>query len=591
MAESWNALQTTAATTANRAATATVTASDKMMTTLTELGVDCIFANLGSDHPAIIESWAKLRAQGQAMPRVIICPHEMVALSAAHGYAQATGRLQAVFVHVDVGTQNLGGALHNALRGRVPLLIFAGASPVTLDGEKTGSRNEFIHYLQDISDQRGMVRAYTKWDYDLHVGENIDLVIKRAVQLAQSDPMGPVYLMAPREVLEETVHPAEPVIRHLSPTHPSGLAPAKAREIAAALASAEFPLIITSYLGRNREAVRELVALSEEWAVPVMEAGPHYMNFPADHPMHLGYEDFVHENPYLQKADVVLVLDSDIPWMPQKSRRRAGSTLFWIDVDPLKDTIPLWYYSGEHAFRADICVALRQIREQLANCARKESVLRARRAFVAGEAARLRREWEVAEQFPADGVITPEFLTRTVREVTDEDTVIINEAISNYQVVWRHVRAKRPGCFFGSGASSLGWHGGAAIGVKLAHPDKTVVALTGDGSYIFSVPSAVHLAAAKYEAPFLTVIYNNGGWKSPKLSTLAVHPDGFASRASDFPVDFYPGAQLEKAAEVVPGTYTARVEEPAKLRGVLLEALSHVRSGHSAVVNVVLRPL
>ena len=126
------------------------------MEALTEAGVSNIFANLGSDHPAIIESWAQAKLENKTIPNIIICPHEFVAISAAHGYAQVTGKAQAVIVHVDCGTQNLGGGIHNAAVGRVPMFIFAGASPFTQEGEMIGGRNEFIHWLQDVSDQRGL---------------------------------------------------------------------------------------------------------------------------------------------------------------------------------------------------------------------------------------------------------------------------------------------------------------------------------------------------------------------------------------------------------------------------------------------------
>ena len=89
---------------------------------LRETGVSHVFANLGSDHPALIESLAEARAEGVPMPRLITCPNEMVALSAAHGYAQATGQAQAVIVHVECGTQALAGAVHNAAKGRAPSL-------------------------------------------------------------------------------------------------------------------------------------------------------------------------------------------------------------------------------------------------------------------------------------------------------------------------------------------------------------------------------------------------------------------------------------------------------------------------------------
>ncbi len=567
-----------------------LTASDLMIRTLKEAGVDYIFANLGSDHPAIIETWAKFRSQGTGMPEIVACPHEMVALSAAHGYAQSTGKLQGVFVHVDVGTQNLGGALHNAMRGRVPVFIFSGASPVTLDGEMSGSRNEFIHYLQDVFDQRGIVREYTKWDYDLHVGENIDLVVKRALQIANSEPCGPVYLMAPREMLEHQLS-SSTVSRILNPIVPTGLDQPQVEEIAASLAEAKFPLIITSYLGRNHQAVEELVALSERLAIPVVEAGPFYMNFPSDHPMHLGYEDFIHTNPYLAKSDLILVLDSDIPWMPQKSQKSASSKLYWIDSDPLKESIPLWYYSEQTPYRANSCAALQQINALLGELSIDEAAVEERRRTVKDESVKLRRQWEEKEAIHPAGSITPEYLTKMIREVIDDETIVVNETISNYSVVWKHLPRSMPGTLFASGASSLGWHGGAAIGIKLANPDKTVVALTGDGSYVFSVPSAVQLVAEKYKTPFLTIIYNNGGWKSPKLSTLAVHPEGAAKTHADFHVEFAANSSLERIAESAGDPFAVKVSDPDMLKPVLQKAYEYVKEGRCAVVNVILEKL
>jgi hypothetical protein len=115
------------------------TTSTALLEALAEAGVRYIFANLGSDHPGLIEAFASATADGREdeFPRLVVCPHETVALSAAHAYATVTRQPQAVFVHVDAGTQNLGGAVSNALRGRVPVLIFAGAAPFTDHGELT----------------------------------------------------------------------------------------------------------------------------------------------------------------------------------------------------------------------------------------------------------------------------------------------------------------------------------------------------------------------------------------------------------------------------------------------------------------------
>src|SRR5215468_10357314 len=111
------------------------TGSTALLEALAQAGVSYLFANFGSDHPALIEAIAEARARGTAIPAVITCPNEMVALSCAHGHAQVSGRAQAVLVHVDCGTQALAGAVHNAARGRVPVFIFAGLSPFTQEGE------------------------------------------------------------------------------------------------------------------------------------------------------------------------------------------------------------------------------------------------------------------------------------------------------------------------------------------------------------------------------------------------------------------------------------------------------------------------
>src|SRR5580700_8260328 len=139
-------------------------ASTALLEALEEAGVSYIFANFGSDHPALIEAIAEARATGRKIPAIVTSPNEMVALACAHGYAQVSGRAQAVLVHVECGTQSLAGAVHNAAKGRVPVFIFAGLSPFTQEGERKGSRNEFIQWIQDVHDQRGIVRQYVKYE-------------------------------------------------------------------------------------------------------------------------------------------------------------------------------------------------------------------------------------------------------------------------------------------------------------------------------------------------------------------------------------------------------------------------------------------
>ncbi|SEQ95190.1 acetolactate synthase-1/2/3 large subunit [Faunimonas pinastri] len=574
------------------------TASSAFLDALVEAGVSYIFANLGSDHPALVEAIAEARAHGRKIPDVITCPNEMAGLSAAQGYFQASGRAQAVVVHVECGTQALAGAVHNAAKGRAPVLIFAGASPFTQDGEMRGSRNEFIQWIQDVHDQRGLVRGYMKYDNEFRTGRNIKQVTHRALQFAYSDPKGPVYLMGAREVMEEEVSPTKLDMAEWQPLASAVLPPEGVEAIATALAGARRPLVVTSYVGRQPKAVRELVRLCERLGIGVLESVPNAMNFPHDNPLYQGNQwNHPRQNPVLAEADVILVLDSDVPWIPTVSRPREDARIFHIDIDALKHQMPLWYIGSERAYQVDATGALAQINAYLDGGpvdggpvdggAVDEAAADERRRHYAGLHAERADELGRLEAFPEGDMITPEYLVACMRKHADEDMLFLNESISNYHTVFNHLALSRPGAIFTSGGGSLGWNGGAAIGVKLAQPEKTVVSFTGDGSYMFSVPSSVHWMARQYETPFLQIVFNNRGWKSPKLSALAVHPDGYASRANSLDVAFDPPPAYADIAAASGGAHARLVRRPDEVEEALVEALRVVREeGRCAVLDV-----
>ena len=565
-----------------------------VLETMREAGVRYLFANLGSDHTAIIEAYARARQDGDTgcLPTLVLCPHEGVALSAAQGYAQVSGEAQAVLAHVDCGTQNLGGAVHNAARGRVPVLILAGLSPMTAYGELPGSRNEFIHWLQDTADQAGLVRGYAKYAHEIRTGANAGQLVHRALQIARSEPAGPVYLTAAREVLEEPAPPLPGQRQWWAPVAPAALAPQTADEIAAALRDAAAPLVVTSYLGRDVAAVDALVELCELAAMPVLESVPMRMNFPAEHPLHCGYQwNAGVQNRVRAEADVILVAGSDVPWMPAVNRPAPGARIFVLDVDPVKEHMPLWHIPASCYARADLAIALGQITARLGELGGIDSgAVAARMRRAAAMHAAQRAEW-AAREHPGDGdTITPEYLVACVREAIGPDTLVLTEAISNYQVVCEHLRPDLPGALIGSGASSLGWSGGAAVGAKLAAPERTVVSLVGDGSYLFGVPSVAQWMARRYSAPSLTVIFDNQGWKTPLLSTRSVHPDGAVARDA-FSTSFAPAPDLPGLAAAAGGAYAATVAVASALPDTLRRALNQVRRGRSAVVSAKVPPV
>lgn len=561
------------------------TASTAFLEALTEAGVSHIFANFGSDHPALVEAIAEARAKGRKIPSVVTCPNEMVGLSAAHGFAQVSGQAQAVVVHVECGTQALAGAVHNAAKGRVPVLIFAGMSPFTQEGEMTGSRNEFIQWIQDVHDQRGIVRGYMKYDGELRTGKNVKQIVHRAMQFAASDPKGPVYLMGAREVMEEeiasptTIDPAR-----WGPVASAALPAGGVTAICEAMAMAKRPLVVTSYLGRNQKAAMELVRFCETLGAGVLESVPNAMNFPHDHALYQGNQwNEPRQNAALAEADCILVIDSDVPWIPTVSRPRDDATIFHIDVDPLKENMPVWYIGAVGAFQADAATALGQLNTGLAMNKPDAGLVEERTAHY-GRAGAARRQALETLEAPDSSVITPEFVTACVHRHVDDDTIVLNEGITNYPTIFNHMRMSKPGSIFTSGGGSLGWNGGAAIGAKLAAPDKTIVAMTGDGSYMFSVPSSVHWMAAKYGTPFLQVVYNNRGWKAPRFSALSVHPDGYASRANDLDLSFDPSPDYAGIAAASGNAHARRIERPDEVEDAVAEAFNVVRKEKRAAV-------
>ena len=563
------------------------TAADALNDALVTAGVDCVFINSGTDYPPIIESWAKSEAGGRKVPRVIICPHEYAAMSAAQGYAQITGRAQAVFVHVDVGTQNIGGAMHNAYRCRAPVFVFAGLSPHTMEGELHGGRNAHIQFLQNAADQAGIVRGYTKFNCEYRGGQNIQQLTYRALQIAQSDPKGPVYMTATREVLEEAGVDICADVRKMRAISPSAMDGETLDTLAHALCEAKKPLIITTGSGRNTKCVEELTSLAGRLAIPVVEANElTAMNFPGDDPMHAGFET----RGFIERADLALVIDCDVPWIPIHAKPAPGCRVFCIDADPLKENIPLWSYGAERFIRADPFTALRQLNDELGknSGAIDIGMVETRRAKVREIHAKMRESWKNDDVSGAGDVITPEFLTVCVREIINDDTVILNESITSHDAIARHLPRNKPGTLFGNGGSSLGWHGGAAVGMKLARPEKDIVALTGDGTFIFSCPTAVHWMAARYNAPFMTVIYNNQGWNAPKQITARQHPDGYAVRDGNFKTSLYPSARLDLVAEAAGGAFARTVADPRELRQALAEGRDAVARGSAAVINVML---
>src|SRR5947209_5460516 len=158
------------------------TGAEAIFQLLVACGVEYVFLNPGTDTAPIQEALVALAADGEAVPTLVPCLYENVAMAAAHGYFMVTRRPQLVVVHVDVGTQNLGGNVHDAMRGQAGVIVLAGRAPYTIDGQTPGGRDRSIQWQQDVTDQIGIVRGYVKWAHELARVETLHHLIPRAMQ-------------------------------------------------------------------------------------------------------------------------------------------------------------------------------------------------------------------------------------------------------------------------------------------------------------------------------------------------------------------------------------------------------------------------
>jgi acetolactate synthase-1/2/3 large subunit len=550
---------------------------------LRERGIEYFFANAGTDFASLIDAFARFAERGIQTPKPVTVPHENAAVAMAHGYYMITGKPQVVMVHVTVGTGNAINGIINAARDHIPILFTAGRTPITEAG-LPGARNIYIHWAQEAFDQAGMVREYVKWDYELRHITQLEAVVDRALEIAMTEPRGPIYLTLPREVLGEPqveFSMTSPSRRDLGGrVYPDPQSIEAAAEI---LATAEHPLLITGTSGRNAEAVGHLVALAESFAIPVVVSGQRYMCFPTNHPLHLGFAP----DPFLESADAVLVVDCDVPWFPSVKNPPATAKIIHMGIDPIYSRYPIRSFPCDVAIRADSCVAMPMLTEALQpSRKRAQSRIKARFARLQAIHERQREAWrEALEGVRDDSPLDPQWVTHCIDEVKDDDSIVVNE----YDLVPTQATFTQPGTIFGnSPAGGLGWGLGAALGAKLAAPDKLVIATLGDGSYMFGNPTPCHFVSQAMGLPTLTVIFNNRVWNAVRRANLGMYPQGWAAKTNHFPLsELQPSPHFEVLVTAC-GGYGERVEQASEVRPALQRALKAVREeGRQAVLNMI----
>jgi acetolactate synthase-1/2/3 large subunit len=290
--------------------------------------------------------------------------------------------------------------------------------------------------------------------------------------------------------------------------------------------------------------------------------------------------------PLIQEADVILVVDCDVPWFPNVVKPSPDTVVIQADVDPFYTRYPLRGFPSDLTIQGAPELVLKQIKAGMADqVIRDEKVIEKRRGKLAALHARTVKGWEEAIQGSDDRGIEPNWVSHQVQQVMDDNTFVVNE----YGNAMNPHTSQHPGSYFClPHAGYLGWGLGAALGMKLARPDATIIATVGDGCYLFGVPSACHLVSETYGLPVLIIIYNNRSYFAVKRANRIIHPEGWASRTGRYPLSELPSkARYEKVCEAF-GGYGERVESPDQVAQALERALHAVRvEKRQAVLNVI----
>ncbi|MEM8838392.1 MAG: thiamine pyrophosphate-requiring protein [Pseudomonadota bacterium] len=551
------------------------TAAEAILLRLKQHGIDYFFANAGTDFAPIIEAYSKNElGDGDAdIPIPLICPHENAAIGMAHGFYVATGRPQAVMLHVNVGLANALMGIINAASDQIPIFVMAGRTPST-EGARLGARSLPIHWGQDMRDQSAIVREFVKWDYEMKLPDQAADLIDRGYAVAMSHPRGPVYLGLPREALgmawEEQFPFGEK--RHALSSPP---APTKesVEEAARLIKMAKKPMLISQRgdpLGALGQAVERFaenhgVAVAEFWTTGNLMA--------TDHPMHCGFDP----GPLLEDADLVIVLDAMVPWLNGFTPPKDDAVIIQIGADPLFSRVPVRGFRSALNLTSLPVAAIEALDAALSSDpARDDGAISERRKAIAALSNAKREQAREKAEAGAGDPMTPAYVSKVLSDCFKGEDARIFSELGCDPAFMRFEGANQ----FHSHAlaGGLGWGLPAALGAALAEPDRIHVACVGDGSYMFANPVACHQIAEAHGLPILTIVFNNAVWNAVRKTTLMMYPTGHASRMNTVPLSsLAPNPDFTKVAEASRG-FAQQVERPENLRPAIEEALYVIKN-------------
>lgn len=540
-----------------------------------------MFANAGTDHAPLVEALVDLKRAGVATPAFHVVPHENLAMAMAQGYYRSSGKPAVVLVHVTIGTANTVCSLLNAWRSNIPVLLVAGRNPSSQEGH-TGSRSVPIHWGQDVIDQSALVREFTKWEQELRSYQSVDALVDRALVIAMSEPRGPVYLTLPRELLADadeagTTPPSAPP----ATAHPPA---AEIDALAALLAGAERPVIVTSTVGVDGEAREILEQIADRYAIPVQQSWPLAVNIRSSHPMNLR----THGSGWLAGADVVLTIDAAVPWVPRRSKPAADARVVQMSADPVYASYAYRDFPASKLIAGSSKVGLHMLVDALGRLSVDDVRVDRRRRRVAAlveDAASRRRD--LLERARSEKPINAAWTAQCLNAVKPDDAVVVNELGVPFDVLEFSGRE----LFFGeTTAGALGTGLGVALGARIADRSRTAICCVGDGSFMFGNPTSALLVSRALGLPVLVIVANNGMWYAVEQSTLDIYPGSATDDPAGLPLTRFGYSPDYAALASACGAYGERVTDPEQLPDALRRGLAENAEGRAAVIDVLTAP-
>jgi len=491
---------------------------------LKQEGVEIVFGNPGTTELPLMDAFAV-----ENEIRYVLGLQEAALMAMADGYAQASGKLAVLNFHVAPGLGNAMGMLYDAQKAGSPILLTAGQQD-----------QEYIVTEPILSaDLPRLARPFVKWADEVHRVTDLPRLVHRAAKTALAPPTGPVFQSLPGDILKD-----EGEIDFLSPTRVAPRLRGDAEAVASAaaiLAEAKHPVIIAGDAVAQSRAHAELVALAELLGAPVYaEFVPSTASFPSSHPLFRGAtarsQAAVREA--LDAHDVLFSVGGDLfTWsLPSKIEPMPpGMRLVHLDTDP-------WEigknYPAEVGILGDPKATLPELtaatRERMTSAARGAARDRLKTASEATLAAREKLKAQaraLADKTP----VMPLALLHAIGEMLPRDAVVIEETLSSAPGIRSLIRSDDPQSYFGLRGGGIGWGLPAAIGAKLALPERPVVALIGDGSAMYTIQAL--WTAAHDRIPVVFVILNNTSYRILKQRLHALR--GHAEQ-----VDAYVGMEL-----------------------------------------------